>query len=176
MEKMLRIGLVFLVCLLLPGFAGMIMNMINSAVRAEYFIKILRWENVKDISSAAIAQGMYQGIIEGSFFSLLFSCVYVISNKAELALASTIKWIVCMGIAAFALWAIGGIIAVALAMLSPEFYRQSFIGVPDEFGAMLRYAWVGGSIWGGTFGGIAVMAIGAIMFRNANRQGKEKKG
>ena len=35
-----------------------------------------------------------------------------------------------------------------LAALFPDAYRATFIGVPEEFGPMLAYAWVGGSIWG----------------------------
>ena len=52
-----------------------------------------------------------------------------------------------MGLITIALWVLGGIIAILLSVLSPEFYKKTFIGVPDEFGAMIRYAWVGGSIW-----------------------------
>ncbi|ERK03260.1 hypothetical protein HMPREF0860_2478 [Treponema socranskii subsp. socranskii VPI DR56BR1116 = ATCC 35536] len=40
---------------------------------------------------------------------------------------------------------------------------------------MIRYAWVGGSIWGVSFGGILVMIIGTIMFRNNYKQIKDKK-
>ena len=109
------------------------------------------------------------------FFSLVFSCVYIISNKAELTVVSSIKWILFMGLIAIALWMLGGIIAILLSVLSPEFYKKTFIGVPDEFGAMIRYAWVGGSIWDVSFGGILVMIIGTIMFRNNYKQIKDKK-
>ena len=61
------------------------------------------------------------------------------------------------------------------AVISPEFYRQTFIGVPDEYKAMFRYAWVGGSIWGITFGGILVMIIGTVLFRNAHKHSKDKR-
>ena len=58
------------------------------------------------------------------------------------------------------------------AVISPEFYKRTFIGVPDGYAAMLRYAWVGGSIWGITFGGIIVMIIGTVLFRNMSKRCK----
>ena len=75
-----------------------------------------------------------------------------------------------MGAASIGLWAVGGVIAIALSALSPEFYKRTFIGVPDGYAAMFRYAWVGGSIWGITFGGMLVMIIGTILFRNAHKR------
>ena len=54
--------------------------------------------------------------------------------------------------------------AMGLATLSPEFYRKAFIGVPDEFVPMLRYAWVGGSIWGAMFGCLLAAVISLVSF------------
>ena len=175
MRKMIRICVIFLSCIILPGIIGGLTNLINSIVSPDYFIKIMHWESIKNIIQTAIAQGIYQGIIQGMFFSLVFSCVYIISNKAELTIVSSIKWILFMWLITIALWVLGGIIAILLSVLSPEFYKKTFIGVPDEFGAMIRYAWVGGSIWGVSFGGILVMIIGTLMFRNNYKQIKDKK-
>ena len=58
---------------------------------------------------------------------------------------------------------------MGLATLSPEFYRGLFIGVPEEFGDMIPYAWVGGSIWGVHFGGFLCLILG-IIFLRANWQ------
>ncbi len=77
-----------------------------------------------------------------------------------------------MGLAAVSLWVMGGIIAILLSVLSPEFYRKTFVSVPEDLGPMIRYAWVGGSISGVTYGGIAVMIIGTVLFRNTH--GKKK--
>ena len=60
---------------------------------------------------------------------------------------------------------------MGLATLSPEFYRSAFVGVPNEFGPMLRYAWVGGSIWGAEFGGLVSVVVGLVILRaNWRRQ------
>jgi len=42
--------------------------------------------------------------------------------------------------------ALGGVVSMGLATLSPEFYPHAVRGAPEDFGPMLRYAWVGGSI------------------------------
>jgi len=66
--------------------------------------------------------------------------------------------------AALVCWAVGGLLGMGLATLSPDFYRHAFIGVPQDFGEMLRYAWVGGSIWGVEFGGFALTVLGSFLF------------
>ncbi len=57
-----------------------------------------------------------------------------------------------------------------LRRLSPEFYRKAFIGVPNDFALMLRYAWVGGSIWGAMFGALLAAVIGSVLFAIRWRQ------
>ena len=166
MQKIIRTCVVFIGCLLLPGIVGFITNMINSIISPEYFIKIMHWDTVQNIMQATIAQGIYQGIIQGIFFTLLFTCVYIVSLKSDIDLRKTLLWISYMAVATIGLWILGGLIAILLSVLSPEFYKKTFIGVPDDFGAMIRYAWVGGSIWGATFGGMLVMIIGTILYRN----------
>ena len=54
---------------------------------------------------------------------------------------------------------------MALAAVFPRFYRGVFIGVPDDFTEMLRYAWVGGSIWGAQPGGLLCTILGVIYLR-----------
>ncbi len=170
MKKLSRICIVCISCIVLSGFIGLCTNLINAIISPTYFITVMHWEHVENLVRSAGAQGLYQGIVQGMFFALVFSCVYIISNNAELNIAAVLKWIVSMGAASIGLWAVGGVIAIALSALSPEFYKRTFIGVPDGYAAMFRYAWVGGSIWGITFGGMLVMIIGTILFRNAHKR------
>jgi hypothetical protein len=53
-------------------------------------------------------------------------------------------------------------------------YRGDYCHSAIRYGyaAMFRYAWVGGSIWGITFGGIIVMIIGTVLFRNMSKRCK----
>src|SRR5262249_35959545 len=66
---------------------------------------------------------------------------------------------------AYACWAVGGLAGMALATLSPEFFRRNFIRVPGEFAPMLAYAWVGGSIWGAQLGGVVSVTLGLAVLR-----------
>ena len=102
---------------MLSGLIGLCTNLINAVISPEYFINIMHWEEVENLIRSAGAQGLYQGLGQGLFFALVFSCVYIISNNAELNISAVLKWIVCMGLASIGLWVIGGIIAIALSAM-----------------------------------------------------------
>jgi hypothetical protein len=103
-----------------------------------------------------------------------FSSVYGITTKGNYPYLKVIKAISAMAAAVLCCWMLGGIIALGLSVLSPEFYRHAFIGVPEDFYQMLSYAWVGGSIWGGLFGGILSGILGSIIFANQVKKEKTK--
>jgi hypothetical protein len=54
---------------------------------------------------------------------------------------------------------------MGLALLSPERFQLAFNGVPDELEPMLKFAWVGGSIWGVQFGGFVSLILGLVVLR-----------
>jgi hypothetical protein len=64
-------------------------------------------------------------------------------------------------------WVLGGIAGIGLAALSSEFFRTTF--VPRGFGMgdseLPAFAWVGGSIWGAQFGGLASLIVGLVVLR-----------
>ncbi len=62
---------------------------------------------------------------------------------------------------------------MGLAILSPDFYQNTFKQVPEGFGLMLGYAWVGGSIWGGIFGGLIGTVLGILGIRTGWNKAKE---
>jgi hypothetical protein len=150
-----------LACALLGGTT----NAVNGWVSPEYFVTILRWDANTDVWRAAIAQGIFEGLMFGIFFSLLFTVVTGFVTGASCSFGFAFKHLLGVLAGAYVCWAIGGLAAIGLATLSPQFYRQTFIGVPQEFSAMLRYAWVGGSIWGAEFGGFFSIVIGLVILR-----------
>ena len=95
-------------------------------------------------------------------FSIVFTLVVGLASKARATFAFALKHLVLAGAIALGAWCVGGVIAVGLATLSPDFYRSTFIGVPSEFGEMLKYAWVGGSIWGVLFGAVLSVVIASV--------------
>jgi hypothetical protein len=147
------------------GVIGALTNAINGAVSPLYFVTIMHWYNVENVWRAAIAQGIFEGSAYGALFSLVFTIVVGTAPGFRIPYSFTIKHIVTAVAVTILCWCIGGFIALGLATLSPEFYQNAFIGVPDDFFEMLRYAWVGGSIWGAMFGAVLSVIIASISVR-----------
>ena len=145
-------------------------NAINGAVSPVYFQKVMAWQEVENVWRASVAQGIFEGLIYGVFFSVTFTLVVGLVSKARCSYAFAVRYLVGMVIGIYCCWAAGGLIGIGLASLSPEFYRRTFFDVPQQFGAMLRYAWVGGSIWGAMFGGLLAVAIGSVLFASRWRR------
>lgn len=144
---------------------GAITNAVNGWVSPVYFVTIMRWQEVEDVWRASIAQGIFEGLLFGVFFSLVFTAGVGIITRATSSYGFAVRHLLGIVAGAFACWVIGGLAAMGLASLSPEFYRRAFIGVPSEFGPMLAYSWVGGSIWGVQLGGLVSVVIGLVVVR-----------
>ena len=93
-----------------------------------------------------------------------FTAVVSLVSRARCSFAFVFTHLMAILLAILCCWAAGGVIAMGLASLSPEFYRHTFSGAPEGFGPMARYAWVGGSIWGAMFGALLAAVIGPILF------------
>lgn len=152
---------------------GAITNAVNGAVSPTYFRNILRWHHVQDVWRAAIAQGIFEGLIYGVIFSVVFTLVVGLVSKARATFGFALKHLLLAGAIALGAWCVGGVLAMGLATLSPDFYRSTFIGVPSDFSEMLKYAWVGGSIWGVLFGAVLSIVIASVIaaadWRRRNR-------
>lgn len=144
---------------------GLVTNAINAQVSELYFRTILGWQNVADIKRAIVAQGVFEGLICGLVLSTFFLAVVAFVSKARCDYLLGLRYIAGLLATAFVLWVVGGVLAIVLVSLSPEFYRSHFIGVPESTPDRIRYAWVGGSIWGVQFGGAAATFIFMALFR-----------
>lgn len=145
---------------------GAVTNSINGRVSPLYFQNIMRWRDVADVPGAAIGQGVFEGLICGLVFGTIFVTAVSLISKLRLSIRSSLSFLGLVIGSAFLAWCVGGLLAIFLAWLSPEFYRRAFIGVPKDFSSMLRYAWVGGSIWGVQFGGFGLLIIWIAVFRS----------
>ena len=152
-------------CVIIGALIGALTNMVNGVVSPLYFQNIMRWHDVQDLWRACVTQGIFEGLICGILFATVFTAVFSVVTKGECSYPHVLKFMLGIFVAVLGCWALGGIIAMGLATLSPEFYRRAFIGVPEKTSSMLRYAWVGGSIWGGMFGGLLSAILGSIIFR-----------
>jgi hypothetical protein len=144
---------------------GAVTNAVNGWVSPLYFVTIMRWHGVEDVWRASVAQGIFEGLCFGVFFSLVFTAGVGIITRAACPFAFAARHLAGIVAGALVCWAIGGMAAMGLATLSPEFYRRAFIGVPEETGPMLAYAWVGGSIWGVQLGGLVSVVLGLVVLR-----------
>jgi len=148
------------------AFVGASTNAINGVVSPHYFRQIMQWEGVADIWKAAIAQGIFEGLIVGMLAAFVFTLVVGIASRARCPFQTALWHLIPMIGGVYCCWIAGGLIAMGLATLSPEFYVRTFIGVPEQYVPRLCYAWVGGSIWGAQFGGLIAVTIGSIVFAN----------
>ncbi|MCP4642430.1 MAG: hypothetical protein GY851_18440 [bacterium] len=167
---------VALTCVLLGGSIGALTNMVNGAVSPLYFKNIMRWHDVENIWRASVAQGVFEGLIYGILFAAVFATVVGIVTKGDCPYSRVARFLGSISLAILTCWAAGGMVAMGLAMLSPEFYQRAFIGVPEDLGPMLRYAWVGGSIWGGMLGGVLSAILGSVVFRSKWREEATSNG
>jgi hypothetical protein len=159
------LGAVAVSGVLASGFLGATTNAVNGRVSPLYFVTILGWHDVANVWRASIAQGTFEGLMFGVFFSLVFTTAVGIITSAACPYDFALKHLLGVLVGAYVCWAFGGLAGMGLASLSPEFYRGTFIGVPEGRGPMLRYAWVGGSIWGAELGGFASVILGLVVLR-----------
>jgi len=148
---------------LASGFLGGTTNAVNGWVSPGYFVTILHWQGVESVWRASVPQGPFAGLLFGVFFSLVFTVATGIITRVSCSFGFAFKHLLGVLGGTYLCWAFGGAAALGLASFSPEFYRGTFIGVPGEFGAMLRYAWVGGSIWGAELGGFVSVVVGLVV-------------
>ena len=155
---------------------GAATNSVNGAVSPLYFRWVLGWDDVSNIWRASIALGIFEGLLFGLAFSLIFTLVVGLVSKVRCSYGHALAYVLRIAVCAVACGAVGGLTAVGLAGLSPEFFRHTFNYVPEATGEMLRYAWVGGSIWGVEIGGFASVIFGSVVFwakwRQAERRGQ----
>ncbi len=139
-------------------------NAINGAISPAYFQATLRWEGVTDLWRAALAQGIFEGLVLGLVFGVIVTLAVAIFSRMRCPMGFAVRHLLGIVLAVCLCWGLGGLISLGLASLSGEWYRQAFRNVPDEFGAMLRFAWVGGSIWGVLWGGLVCVIVGSALF------------
>lgn len=156
--------------ILAGALIGASTNAINAAISPTYFISIMGWLRVDDVWRASVAEGILEGLVLGIVFALVFTTTIGIITKATCCYTTALRYLLAILAATYGCWAAGGLIAIGLASFSHDFFRAKFIGVPVEFGPMLRYAWVGGSIWGVEFGGLLAVVIGLVAFRARRRR------
>jgi hypothetical protein len=169
----IEVGGIFLTCVLAGVLVGAMVNAVNGLVSPHYFIAVLRWDHLPAdaVWHASIVQGMLEGFACGCFLAAVFTVGTGIITGDRCSYQCAVKQLAGILAGACGFWILGGLAAIGLATLSPDFYRAAFIGVPDDFDARLGYAWVGGSIWGVQVGGLLSVVVSLVVLR-ANWRGE----
>lgn len=154
-----------LTCIFIGGFIGAITNMINGIVSPAYFRIIMGWD-FPNIWIASVAQGIFEGLIYGVIFSLIFTTSFGIITKGKASYGFALQQLLKIALIVLGCWIIGGILAVFLASFSPDFYQSHYYDVSEENMELMKYAWVGGSIWGGMIGGLLSAVFGVVIIKN----------
>jgi hypothetical protein len=136
---------------------GAATNAVNGAVSPRYFRVIMGWRS--DIWRTSVHEGMFEGGALGLLLGIIVAISFAASTRLRgnfgMAAASLFR----AGMIALGGWVLGGLIAMALATSFQKWYSLMFIEVPKQAADRVKYAWVGGSIWGVTGGAI----LGAAM-------------
>ena len=152
--------------ILFGAIVGAITNSINGLVSPRYYEVILGWEGVNNIWRASIAQGIFEGVIFGTLLSLLFVTIVGLITKVKCSYKLGVKYLTGIIALSIIFWILGGIMGLLLSLLSPEFFQSRFHNVPKETIALMKYAWVGGSIWGIELGGFISVILGSLIFKS----------
>lgn len=162
--KPVSIVLLWLTTVFGAALLGLVTNAIDAQISEQYFRTVLGWRDVTEVTRAIIAQGIFEGLVCGLVLSTIFTVAITIISRAQCGYLFGLRFVLGLLGTALLLWAIGGALGVGLAWLSPEFFRSHFRGAPANLPDQLRYAWVGGSIWGVQFGGIAATFVFIALF------------
>jgi hypothetical protein len=137
---------------------GALTNAVNGRVSPEYFAAVMGW-NPADVSYLAILQGMFEGGILGTMFGIVVAIAFAASAGVRGPLGLAVRALALAMVVVLVCWAAFGVLGLLLAVADPRSVRSVLIGVPPDPSGTQRYAWVGGSIWGGYTGTL----VGAVV-------------
>jgi hypothetical protein len=140
-------AIVWLLAICCGAGIGVCTNVINASVSSTYFQAILGITPA-EVRLRVPLQGIFEGGALGFFFGLILALAISVITRQRCPLSLALNVLIRVMLIALVCWVIGGACGVLLAALAPTFYRVQFNSVPADFAGMLRYAWVGGSIWG----------------------------
>jgi prolipoprotein diacylglyceryltransferase len=146
---------------------GAITNTVNSYI-SPYYFKVVLYPKVQTISIqlAAITDGIIKGFMYGGIFAVIFTAGFGMITRStgsyRFGISQLVKTLSFICIC----WLIGGAFAMILTGINPAFYKNIFPVTPDNAVEMLRFAWAGGSTWGGIIGGLSSAILGVVMLRN----------
>jgi hypothetical protein len=118
----------------------------------------MRWDT-DGVWLRAVVQGMLEGGVLGGLFGVVVAVAFAASTRLRGPLWLATGALAVAVMAVLVCWVAFGVLGVVLAVSDPGAVRAVLPGVPTDDAGTRRYAWVGGTIWGGYTGA----AIGAFV-------------
>ncbi|MBX2802424.1 MAG: hypothetical protein KTR31_32390 [Myxococcales bacterium] len=143
---------------------GALTNAINGWVSPAYFRRVLRWD-FDGIWAAAVAQGIFEGLLYGVVFALVLTVLAGVFTKGSARFSLLMKYLVGIWLGALVAWVFGGVAGITLAALSADRFRAMVYTAPEDPALLLPFAWVGGSIQGVVLGGVLAVGVGVVLLR-----------
>jgi hypothetical protein len=158
-----RILVMMLTCIALSAAIGALANAISVNISPMFFRAFM--PHVVHIRSAAIAQGILVGLGYGVFFAILLAGVVYFTTRGNFQLAPVLRLIIAYSLLGPAGYVCGALAGMGIAALSPEFYRQTFMGgITGEYSEIIRFAWAGGAFFGIVGGGFLAVILASVAF------------
>jgi hypothetical protein len=98
----------------------------------------------------------------GTGFSLIFTIAALCIFKKECSYYLGLNYLAVIILGAFLGWFVGGIAGYGLAFLSEDWIRTQFMQGCISI-SPIRFAWVGGSIYGIELGGLISLPLAIVM-------------
>lgn len=144
-------------------FVGATTNAVNGAVSPTYFTWVMGWDGF-GVWLASIQQGILEGTVIGTLLSLVLTLGIGLITRATCTYLYALRFLLGVVFAVYVTWAVGGAIGVVWAARAPSYFLNTFVGTYLNFRELLRFAWVGGTIWGAYLGGPLAVLISLIVF------------
>ena len=95
--------------ILAGGLLGAVTNAVNGKVSPTYFIHIMGWSHLENVWRASIAQGVFEGLLFGSFFSLVFTAGVGWISRVQCPYFTALRYLGIIVVVALICWCVGGL-------------------------------------------------------------------
>jgi hypothetical protein len=163
-----------LLLLLIGVFGGAALgaasNCVNGAVSPEFFDDhILIYSGTDSLWLASVVQGVAEGALDGLIYGLLFLVLLAVVTRRRCRLRRAVKYCLAVLLLAAVFWLLGGTCGTLYASAFPDNCPSDHFGWHSSRASLARYAWVRGSYWGITFGGLLAVMIVTVRAARARR-------
>lgn len=158
----LNFGLLAFLIPIIGGVIGGTTNWINGKISKEYFKLVMDW-NFPNVRYVAIIQGIFEGLGYGIVFSCIFTIGFAWITKMKADWGFTIQQLKKIVLIIYGGWFLGGSLTMLFTLVFPATFEAYLIYIlSTKKLALVRFAWVGGSVWGGMIGGVIALIWGLI--------------